>query len=433
MSAEPERGAPPATVVNGQLLGADFLKNPSLQTLFSILNRDGEEARAVGGALRNALLGVAVHEVDIATTALPDVVMQRAKDAGLRAIPTGIEHGTVTILIDGDSYEVTTLRVDVETDGRHAKVLFGRSFREDALRRDFTINALSVTPEGTIYDETGGLADLAAGRVRFIGDPQTRIREDYLRSLRFFRFHAGFAKGPLDQAAFDAVILERAGLSNLSRERVRAEILKLLIAPRCVDVVRAMDEAGLLTQLTAGVCYPVRLQQIVSIEAARGRESDAVLRLAALGVAVAEDAERLRDRLRLSNAEADRLARGAKALVSLHASSHPPAARELRHFLFQHGRVAACDAMALAHAESGAPVDDAGWRSAHAFLADTPEPTLPFSGADLLAKGIPAGRGLGEVLKIVQGLWIRAGFPQDPHVLAQLLDEALAQSRARKA
>jgi poly(A) polymerase len=350
--------------------------------------------------------------------------MARAARAGLRSVPTGVDHGTVTLVVQGRPFEVTTLREDVETDGRRARVRFGRSFEHDARRRDFTMNALSTTATGEIFDYVDGLADLAARRVRFIGEPRQRIREDYLRILRFFRFHAAYGAGAMDAEAFDAVIAERAGLASLSRERVRAELMKLLVAARAAAVVEDICDAGLLQPLLAGVCRPARLAHCAAIEAARGAPPDATLRFIALCVATREDAERLLERLRLSNAEAARAAGAADAHARLHARSAPPQPRELYAFLYERGRAAACDAIALAHAESGAAADDERWLSAWRFLRDTPEPRLPFSGADLLARGLPAGRRIGETLKRLQALWIRAGFPKDAATLAHLLDEA---------
>ena len=401
-----------------------LLADPGLARVLALLNGDGEQARVVGGAVRNALMGRLHTDHDVTTTAVPGVVVARARAAGLRTIPTGIAHGTVTVLAEGRPFEVTTLREDVETDGRHAVIRFGRDFEQDAMRRDFTINALSVDLEGRIHDYTGGLDDLAAERVRFIGDPATRIREDYLRTLRFFRFSAEYAGGDLDPDGLAATVAERDGLARLSRERVRQELLKLVAARRAPEAVAAMSEAGLLGPLLTGVPQPRRLARLVAI----APEAGALPRLAALGVTVREDAERLREVLKLSNAEAARLAAAAEALARLHGGVEPPSPHLLRELLFDHGRSGAGDGVLLAWAESGAPVDDVGWAAARRFLADTPEPRLPFSGSDLIARGIPAGKPLGAALKRLQAAWIRAGFPQDPHTLAELLERAMSQS-----
>lgn len=398
-----------------------LLEDTSVARVLALLDRDGEEARVVGGAVRNALVARPATDHDVATTATPDVVVARAAEAGLRTVPTGLAHGTVTVLVAGRPFEVTTLREDVETDGRHAVIRFGRDFARDALRRDFTINSLSLDRHGRVHDYCDGLADLEAGRVRFIGDARTRIREDYLRTLRFFRFSADYAAGALDAAGLVAAIMERAGLARLSRERVRQEVLKLVAARRAVDAARAMAEAGLLGTLLAGVTYPERLGRLVAI----APEAGPVVRLAALAVVVREDAGRLCGALKLSNAEANRLEAAAAARTRLHRFAGTPGPRLLRELLFDHGRMGATDGLLLAWAESCDAADDPGWTAARCFLADTPEPRLPFSGADLLARGVPAGRSVGAALKRLQAAWVRAGFPQEPQALAGLFDEAL--------
>jgi poly(A) polymerase len=309
-------------------------------------------------------------------------------------------------------------------------VKFGRDFRQDALRRDFTINALSLSRDGQIHDYADGLKDLAANRVRFIGAARDRIREDYLRSLRFFRFSAAYGEGPLDEEGFKATVVEREGLLRLSRERIASELFKLLKARRAAEVVAELCEVGLLIPLVGAAPDPRRLARLTALETARGDAPDGLLRLAALFVGVSEDAERLRDKLRLSNADAERLASAARALEGLHGLAAPPSAGELRALLFSYGRETAADALSLAQVDAGAPADDRGFVSAYRFLNDTPQPTLPFSGADILARGIANGRQVGLALKIFQARWIRAGFPKDPASLAALLDEAVAEARS---
>ncbi len=391
----------------------------ALPSVLTALDQEGEETRIVGGALRNRLLGRPVHEIDLATTLVPEFVMARATAAGLRAIPTGIAHGTVTVLAWKQTFEVTTLREDIATDGRHANVLFGRDFRADALRRDFTMNALSMTRDGRLFDYTGGLADIAAGKVRFIGEPLRRIEEDYLRILRFFRFSADFGEGPLDSAGRSAAIRRRDGLARLSRERIRAELMKLLSARRAASVCADICADGLLHPLIASVPHPARLRRAVAIVPPQ----DPLLRLAALCVFLPEDAARLRLRLRLSNAEAERLERGAAALVILHGLNEPPEPAELRRMLFRHGRQASRDAIILAQADARPGYNDE-WERARNFLQDMEEPRLPFSGADFIARGLTEGRSIGAALQELQARWIEAGFPTDPADLARLLDES---------
>lgn len=398
---------------------AALLDDRPLRRIFAALGDAREETRIVGGAVRNALLGRPVEEVDLATTLLPQAVMAKAAAAGLRAIPTGIEHGTVTLVSGEKTFEITTLREDIETDGRHAAVRFGRDFEADALRRDFTINALSMSRDGRLFDYTGGRDDIAAKKVRFIGDPARRIAEDYLRILRFFRFSADFGEGPLDSAGRLAAIRQRAGLAQLSRERIRAELLKLLCARRAADVCAEMSGDGLLDRLLALAPNPSRLRRV----AAANAQPDSLLRLATLCVHLPDDAARLRDRLRLSNSETARLENAGGALIALHGRDEPPAVHDLRSLLFRHGRQAASDAMILAQAEARTG-HDAEWEKARKFLRDAEEPRLPFSGADLIARGMTEGRAIGEALKRLQDCWVKAGFPKDRKSLGRLLEEA---------
>ena len=402
---------------------ARLLDDPRLATLFVALAPTGAETRVIGGAVRDVLYGRTPHEIDLATTALPDVVMRAAAVAGIKAVPTGIEHGTVTLVVAGTPYEVTTLREDVETDGRYAKVRFGGDFEQDARRRDFTVNALSLTPDGRLHDYVGGLDDLAARRIRFIGDAATRIREDYLRVLRFFRFNASHGAGDFDRDGLHESILAREELARLSRERVRAELLKLLIAGRAPEVMRAMSRAGVI-EVILGVGYPARLERLAAFETAQGKKPDAVLRLAAFAVLTIEDAERLRDRLRLSNDEAARLSSAAKTLAALHGLETPPPVSHLREMLFVCGARAARDGLALAFAASGATPDDSRWLEAARYLDETPVPVFPLKGADLIARGLAPGKKLGETLNALQKAWIRAGFPRDPAVLQALVEGA---------
>lgn len=413
-------------LVDGRIAGRCVLDDKRVATMLQVFDGRGEETRVVGGAVRNTCLGLAVSEVDFATTATPDIVMRRADEAHLRHIPTGIEHGTITILVDAMPFELTTLREDVETDGRRARVVFGRSFEHDALRRDFTMNALSLGADRRVHDYTGGLADIAARRVRFIGAARQRIREDYLRILRYFRFHASYGAGAMDREAFHAIIQEREGLAILSRERIRAELMKLIGSQRAADVIAEVSQTGLLQPILAGIVHPARLARAIDIERAAMTDADAELRFIALMICVAEDAERLRDRLRLSNAEAERAIRAAQVAASLHGIRTAPDERVLCKCLFAFGRQAASDGLRLAHAEAPAAPDDMAWLAAMRFLQETPEPRLPFRGADLIARGVPAGQAVGQRLKRLQASWIRAGFPRDPVILAGLLEEAVS-------
>ena len=392
-----------------------------LQKLFKAL--EGEEIRVVGGAVRNALLGEAIADIDIAAAALPQTIAEKAEKAGMRVVPTGLDHGTLTLVFDGTHFEVTSLREDVETDGRRAKVRFGRDFAADARRRDFTINALSVDARGQLYDYAGGLEDLAARRIRFIGAPEQRIAEDFLRILRFFRFSACYGAGPLDAPGLAACIALRAGLKNLSRERLGAETLKILAAPRAAFVIETMSRAGLLAYL--GIApWPARMRRLTALLAAR-ESADPLLALAALALHSQADADRLAESLRLSKAQKRRLEAMAQVCALWHGAERAPEPAHLREALFVHGRAAARDGLALIQAESPALPDDSGFLRAEAFLRDTPAPKTPFAASDLIARGLTQDAGLGGALKRLQALWIRAGFPEDPQTIARLIDAAL--------
>jgi tRNA nucleotidyltransferase/poly(A) polymerase len=400
-----------------------FLARPELRRLFGVLDRDGERAMAVGGAVRNALMGQDPLDVDIATTALPGEVMRRAGAAGLKAVPTGIEHGTVTIIVEHHPYEVTTLREDVETDGRRAKVVFGRDFSHDARRRDFTINALYADAEGRVHDFVGGVADIEARRVRFIGDPGQRIREDYLRILRLFRFHAAYGEGEVDRDSLEAAIRARLGLERLSRERIRIEILKTIPARRSPEALAAMAEAGILDLILAGV---PDLAGFAGIGRAR---SDPMLGLAALALRVEEDAGRLTERLRLSNAERDRLSAIARGLEALHGDRPSPSSGHVRRLAWAVGSDAVADALVVLSARNQ---EHAGSILALADEARQPLPASPWSGADLLKRGLQPGPRVGEVLARAQALWIEADFPPDPAEQERILARVLADDVSGK-
>jgi poly(A) polymerase len=381
---------------------ASFLAQPALGRLLGALDGEGEETRIVGGAVRNLLLGEPASDIDLATTALPQETMRRGRAAGFKAVPTGIEHGTVTLVAEGVGFEVTTLRSDVETDGRRARVVFGRDFAADALRRDFTINALGLGRDGTVHDYCGGLDDLEHRRVRFIGDAAARIREDYLRILRFFRFHARYGAGEPDRQGLRACIAGRGGLAGLSRERVRAELEKLLVAPGVARTLQAMAGAGLLVPVIGAVPH---LSRFAGVTAA-----DPMVRLAALAVLVGEDAVRLRERLRLSNAQFDRIERIALALEGLGGCERVPSLERLRHVAERTGRDAVATALLLltASADEGRRGEI---RDLTARLGRTPA-FLP-RGQDVLARGVPKGERIGQVLAEARRLWIEAGCPAE--------------------
>jgi poly(A) polymerase len=409
-------------VTNGAQLGdAAWLKGGEVSRLLALLDRDDEEARVVGGAVRNALLHLPVAEIDVATTALPEEVMRRVEAAGWKAVPTGIEHGTITVVAGGKPFEVTTLRRDVETYGRKAKVAFGRDWATDAQRRDFTITGLSAAADGKVYDYVGGIADIATRRVRFIGDPQKRIAEDYLRILRFFRFHAWYGHGAPDAAGLHACILARAGLEVLSRERVRMELLKLLLAPHATPTLAVMAETGILGTVLGGVPLLASFENMAKVEATAGVEADAVRRLGALGVILKEDAERLGQRLRLANAEAERLS----ALEFWWRVSPARGDQAAHALIYQLGPQSFADRVLLAWSRSDAGAKNDAWRELASLPQRWTAPAFPLKAADFIRRGIAAGPALGAALRAAEEAWIAADFPADGAALESIAERAL--------
>src|SRR5262245_60193311 len=409
--------------MNGsRVLNPPWLTTGPTSRVLRLLNANGEEARVIGGAVRNALLDIPIGDIDIATTAVPDEVIRRAKAAGIKSVPTGIDHGTVTLVLDSRPFEVTTLREDTETYGRKAKVAFGRDWMRDAERRDFTINGLSVDAAGVVHDYVGGLADIAKRRVRFIGDPAERIAEDFLRILRFFRIHAAYGAGELDRAGLLACIGGRAGLVTLSAERVRMEMLKLMIAPGAAGAIAAMAESGLLQQIIGGVAYTGTLGAMIEVERTLALPADAMRRLAALAVAVTEDARRVTARLRLSNAEAKALDSMGHRWWRLAGMDEATAKRRL----YRLGAEAYRDRLMLAWARAGGR-DSADWRQMASLPQRWSAPKFPLKAADFIARGIAEGPALGHVLTIAEDAWLAAGFPLEAKELAGIADQTVAR------
>ncbi|MBD2745136.1 CCA tRNA nucleotidyltransferase [Microvirga sp. BT688] len=403
-----------------------LLQRPELRRLLEVFNDGAEETRIVGGAVRNALLGRPVTEVDCTTTVLPEAIMERAKRAGFKAVPTGIEHGTITVIVGGEPFEITTLREDVETDGRHAVVHFGRDFVRDARRRDFTINALSLGLDGQLYDYTGGEADLAARRVRFIGEPRIRIREDYLRIMRFFRFHAEYAQGEPDAEGLAASGAERQGLAILSKERIRHELLKLLVARRAEETIRILADHGFLTGLLGGVAELGRFRRVVAYDK---DDPAAIWRLAALAVLVEQDVERLREQLRLSNDEQRKLIAYAGLLSLLKTWALPLDAATIRRLVADHEPEALGIALAATAGEPFPVVHD----DAHGALARyrngaEPVPVFPLRGAHLVEGGVPKGPKIGQMLAQARQAWLAEGCRTDASYAQELLKRMLQRA-----
>jgi tRNA nucleotidyltransferase/poly(A) polymerase len=408
-----------------RLVDASWLTAGPAARVLALLNGDGEEARAVGGAVRNALMGREVGEIDIATTAVPDEVVRRAKIAGIKSVPTGIEHGTVTLIVDGTPIEVTTLREDVETFGRKAKVMFGRDWQRDATRRDFTMNGLSASIDGVVHDHVDGLPDVDARRVRFIGDPDRRIAEDYLRILRFFRIHAAYGIGAPDRDGYLAAIRGRDGLAGLSAERIRMELLKLLVAPGAEAAVEAMVDAGVMLRICGGVSYLGPMRRMIGIERDLGVTPNAMLRLGALGVAVTEDAKRLTQRLRLTNDENKTLDSMGHRWWRLKGMDDARARQRLYRLGSQRYR----NRVLLAWARDGGAGDAGEWRQLLTLPERWTPPVFPLKAADFIVRGIAKGPALGQVLALAEDAWMANDFPMEVDVITVIADQITARFR----
>jgi poly(A) polymerase len=365
----------------------------------------GEAARFVGGCVRDALLGRAVGDIDIATALTPPEVTAAIERAGLRAVPTGIEHGTVTAIAEHRPFEITTLRRDVETDGRRAVVAFTTDWAEDAARRDFRLNALYADPEGRLFDPVGGgVEDALAGRIVFVGDAETRIREDYLRVLRFFRFFAWYGRAGPDPTALAACARLKDGVAGLSGERISKEFLKLLAAPDPRPAVRLMAETGVLAVVAPAACDLGRFERMVAIA------PDPELRLAALLPDDPAAAAALATRLRLSNAQRDRL---VSALTRDEAFRPGIAPAEARALLYATGAPTFVDRAKLGWAGDG----DDGWVGLVEVAEGWTRPKFPLGGADAKAAGLAPGPALGQALREVERWWIEQDFRPDRETL----------------
>lgn len=400
------------------LAGAAWLNSPALGKVFAAFAKSSIEVRVVGGATRNALLQKPISDVDLATPARPELVTEIAAKADLAVYPTGIDHGTVTVVADGVAFEVTTLRRDVETDGRRAVVAFTDNWLEDAMRRDFSINAIYAAPDGTIFDPAGGLADLKAQRVRFIGDACDRIREDYLRILRFFRFTAQYGRGAPDVVGLAACTSLKAGLTKLSSERTGTEIMKLLDAPRAAEIADVMAASGILDIVFGGNTFPDRLARLSRIEIANGLTAGRWTRLAAVALDGPVNARALASRLRLANADADAILGAATPNAAYDPQTPERAARA---WLYACGSETFRRGSLVTWASSTAAPDDALRKERTALPERWTPPALPLRGADIIGLGVPPGAHVGEILRAFETWWIREDFPNDPALHKEIL------------
>jgi poly(A) polymerase len=401
---------------------ATWLKATETQKLIAALDaaRAGG-SRFVGGCVRNTLMGREVIDIDIATQLTPDQTTEVAQAAGFAAHPTGIEHGTVTVVVDSHPFEVTTLRRDVSTDGRRATVAFTEAWEDDAQRRDFRMNALYADASGTIHDPTGGgIEDTRAGRVIFIGDAHTRIKEDYLRILRFFRFNAWYARGPVDPNGLHACADLVAGLDTLSVERVWKEVKKLLAAPDPRASWEGMSAIAARARALPELSNETRLDALCTLEADLMLKPDAMTRVAA-ALTDQQSAKTLANRLKLSNEERDRLvaALGDDVKITSFLSM-----REMRRAIYKLGNEAFRDRVMLAWAKAGDKAQQ--WRALVAHAQMWTPPKMPLTGDEVMAAGVPAGPKVGVVMREVEDWWIDADFPDDKLSVIERL-KAVAQ------
>ncbi|MBX3483317.1 CCA tRNA nucleotidyltransferase [Phenylobacterium sp.] len=406
-----------------------WMTAPATAAVFDALEAEGgpDCARFVGGCVRNALVGRAIDDIDIATTLRPERVAAALKVAHIRAVPTGIEHGTITAVNRKLPHEITTLRRDVSTDGRRATVAFTDDWAEDAQRRDFTLNSLYARRDGSIFDPTGqGVADARAGRIVFVGDPEQRLTEDHLRNLRFFRFHAWFGKGAPDAAALAACARLKDQVDHLAAERISKELLKLLAADDPRDAVRLMAGAGVLEVILKAPANLARFDGLVGVETDQLFDCDPVLRLAALLPDDQVAAGRFAGRVRLSNDDRDRILAALSPTPALKSWMSP---REIRRAVYASGLEAVRDRAKLAWAAAPGTAATMQWRGLIALAESWSPPAFPITGAEVMNAGVPKGPLVGRVLKEVEDWWIDHDFIDDKFSAIEKL-KAVAQGMA---
>ena len=402
-----------------ELARAAWLNEADAKAVMGALAAKGGTARFVGGCVRNALMGETVRDIDIATTETPESAKALLEAKGIKVVPTGIDHGTITAVTPTRHFEITTLRVDVATDGRRADVAFTGDWLADAQRRDFTMNALYCDADGTVHDPLGGREDLKARVVRFIGDPHERIREDYLRILRFFRFHAFYGKGEPDAAGLRACAEEREGLRQLSGERVRDELLKIASADEAGAAYRQMAAAGILAIVLPEASRLDRFEKLVEIEAQQlFKEADPMLRLGAMLDLDEAGVAALAQRLRLSNKDRDRLTGMLtdKTKIVCYLSM-----REVRRALYWLGRQLFKDRVSLGWADDRRGHNAFQWRAMLAMADSWEKPELPLTGEMIKAAGVPEGPEIGRVRKEVEEWWVDSDFIDDEFSIIERL------------
>ena len=389
----------------GKIDPQPWMTAPQTRAVLAALTADDRPARFVGGCVRDAVIGREVKDIDIATSEPPQRVTALLKRAAIRVVPTGIDHGTVTAVTAAGHFEITTLRTDLETDGRHAQVAFTDDWEADAARRDFTMNALFCDADGSLYDPTGGLADLRAGRVRFVGHAQARIEEDFLRLLRFFRFFAWYGEPPPDDEALAACRALAPGLKGLSAERVWAELSRLLLAPDPAQGLDLMEAHGVLPQVLPEAAHIARMPSLLALEHRLNVPSDAIRRLAATLEIEPNAARDLADRLRLSRKDRKRL---VDLTAHRGAISRTVSALDCRRLLYRLGTELFRDLVMI-----GWAADGEDWTTVWDIANDWQPVDFPVRGADVTAIGVPAGPAVGKLLGRVKKWWIDQDFVPD--------------------
>lgn len=380
-------------------------------------------ARIVGGAVRNTLLGKEVTDIDIATSVRPEEVLSRAERAGLHVIPTGLDHGTLTVIVNHKPYEVTTLRRDIETHGRHATVSFTEDWFADAQRRDFTINALYCDADGTLHDFVGGLDDLKNHCVRFIGRPEDRIAEDFLRILRFYRFTSEYGQGTIDREGHLACSMLQAGLEQISAERIRAELFKLMIAPWALFAISEMQESGILKRILGASPDVVTIARLITIETTHRIPPDPIRRLYALAVTEPCAAAKLRDHLRLSKKEYERL---ADIVLPDRAFNLNKDEIWSKIYIYRKSEETFQDGLLLSWARDlSVPIDDRKYLKLLNLPQRWTKPVLPVTGKDIVKLGVPSGPEVGRILSLFEEWWISTGFTKDYKLIEKRLQAIL--------
>lgn len=385
-----------------------WLRDEKTQKVMAALGNGA--ARFVGGCVRNTLLGEPVEDIDIATTHRPEKVVALLEAANLKVVPTGLKHGTVTAVVEGKPFEVTTLRKDIATDGRHAEVEYTTDWEFDARRRDFTMNALYADADGTLHDPLGGYEDCKARRVRFIGDAGARIREDYLRILRFFRFSAWYGRGEYDRDGLAACAENKDGIAGLSGERIQAELLKLLGARDPLAAIRAMAAGGILVEVLPEASEFERFGRLVEIERDQLFTTDSVLRLSALLPSEPQVISDLGRRLKLSNAVQDRI-------LAMHTDPTPLKSylsiREVRKALYWMGVECFKDRVMLNWAVDPKLNNAVQWRAMLAMADSWEKPVFPLTGDEVMKAGVPKGPEVGRIMREVEEWWVDVDFIDD--------------------